>query len=544
MVPYQFSVKGSSSMFCPNCGKSLKDDARFCMRCGAQIPASKKDSSSKPLEPVNIPPSPAPTTIISPIVPDKRPIKPFLIVFFVIVVAILSIFLFQSHTDEAIPQDLAVQESDNILSNTSSNDDIKSVYSGVISRLHEKYGIGSYSEHGEPRGLVIVREIDFDQDGKLELFCAFANPNMRNKDQPDGSELDPKCNGMNCTYCYEIWGTQNDVPVQIYHGPILFSDTSFRIDFVRLNGQIYYRNFYASGANRYTRFWTLQSGNWVQSKVLSTFDFIDFIIDGRVSSSEEYEKESQFWSGAQEYMSCAFFDGQEELEKTKVLLQNMGIEIKADTPQKIEFVNLMEYIGDWYIQNINNAGFSILVEDGTYFVSASAAYNNGNYLVMIDPVPLNLSGNIASAEYDDDGRGHHGTIQLEFQKDVLYATVTAIAGEWGDQWDMAMEDELCTRTAPYFEDDTSDSGDDYWLDSQYINEGLLSEATREDIMWTRNEIYARHGYIFQDKEIQSIFEATDWYIPNPYYSDDLLNEIEHVNIDILVSYEREMGWRN
>jgi len=85
---------------------------------------------------------------------------------------------------------------------------------------------------------------------------------------------------------------------------------------------------------------------------------------------------------------------------------------------------------------------------------------------------------------------------------------------------------------------------DYWFDRKYIDEDSLSDVTREDIMWARNEIYARHGYIFQNKDIQSAFEATDWYSPNPDYSDELLNEIERSNIDTLVSYERKMGWRD
>lgn len=530
-------------MFCPNCGKLLKDDAKFCTECGAQIPTSQKDITSKPLEPIDSPLSSAPTATVSPTVSSKRPIKLFLIVLFVIVAAVLGVFLFRSSTDEDIPDEITAQNSDDISSDSSSDDNNKSVYAEVISNLHEKYGIGSYSEHGEPRGLVIVREIDFDQNGEPELFCAFANPNMRDEDQPDVFELEPKCNGMNCRYCYEIWGTRNEVPIQIYHGPILFSDLSLQIDFVRLNDQIYYRNFYVLGANQYTRYWTLQSEDWVQSKVLFTFDLIDFMIDGKVSSSEEYKQESQFWNSAQEYISCAFFDGQDELEKTKVILQNMGVEIKEELPQKMEFLSLMEYVGDWYVQSIDNMFFSILIEDGVYYVSGSAAYRNGNCMVTIDPVPLSLSGNIASAEYDDDGRGHHGTIQLEMQKDVLYATVTAISDEWDDRWTMAMEEELCTRTAPYFEEDVADFGEDYLLDSLYIDENLLSEVTREDIMWARNEIYARHGYIFQNKEIQSAFENTDWYVPNPNYSDDLLNDVEQTNLNTIISYERKMGWR-
>ena len=86
--------------------------------------------------------------------------------------------------------------------------------------------------------------------------------------------------------------------------------------------------------------------------------------------------------------------------------------------------------------------------------------------------------------------------------------------------------------------------DDYWFDTSYIDEASLSEVSRDDIMWARNEIYARHGYIFQNKDIQAAFEATDWYVPNPNYSDSLLNDIEKENLNTIISYEKKMGWRS
>ena len=85
---------------------------------------------------------------------------------------------------------------------------------------------------------------------------------------------------------------------------------------------------------------------------------------------------------------------------------------------------------------------------------------------------------------------------------------------------------------------------DYWFDTSYIDEASLSDVSRDDIMWSRNEIYARHGYIFQNKDIQAAFESTDWYVPNPNYSDSLLNDIEKENLNTIIAYEKKMGWRS
>jgi len=56
----------------------------------------------------------------------------------------------------------------------------------------------------------------------------------------------------------------------------------------------------------------------------------------------------------------------------------------------------------------------------------------------------------------------------------------------------------------------------------------------------RNEIFARHGYIFKSFEWSSYYSNRDWY--NPQYSDvnDKLTEIERINIALIQVLEREI----
>ena len=58
-----------------------------------------------------------------------------------------------------------------------------------------------------------------------------------------------------------------------------------------------------------------------------------------------------------------------------------------------------------------------------------------------------------------------------------------------------------------------------------------------DLKVMRNEIYARHGYIFKTDEIKRYFNEQSWY--NPKYSnvENLLTEIEKKNIQFIKSYE-------
>lgn len=65
-------------------------------------------------------------------------------------------------------------------------------------------------------------------------------------------------------------------------------------------------------------------------------------------------------------------------------------------------------------------------------------------------------------------------------------------------------------------------------------EGLFTEELRE----LRNEIYARHGRVFKDVELQKTFAAMNWYKPNPEYNDALLTETEKENLKLIVEAEK------
>ncbi|OIK13024.1 hypothetical protein BIV60_15210 [Bacillus sp. MUM 116] len=45
----------------------------------------------------------------------------------------------------------------------------------------------------------------------------------------------------------------------------------------------------------------------------------------------------------------------------------------------------------------------------------------------------------------------------------------------------------------------------------------------------RNEIYARHGYVFKSKDLEKYFSSKSWYHPNPSF-DGSLSEVERKNI--------------
>ncbi len=98
-----------------------------------------------------------------------------------------------------------------------------------------------------------------------------------------------------------------------------------------------------------------------------------------------------------------------------------------------------------------------------------------------------------------------------------------------------------------YEDTSEDEIKEYNLPSAYLkntDSELLTEAFLKDteigqIKLIRDEIYARHGFVFEDRETQKYFEDKTWYVKNPNYTDELLNEVEKKNLDLIGKFLKD-----
>lgn len=92
-----------------------------------------------------------------------------------------------------------------------------------------------------------------------------------------------------------------------------------------------------------------------------------------------------------------------------------------------------------------------------------------------------------------------------------------------------------------------DNNSDYLFpsDTVYITEKDLMNKSKDEVALIRNEIYARHGYIFKTEPYKSYFESKNWYIPtiqSEAFDYSSFNAIEKANIDAIREYESRMGW--
>ena len=94
-----------------------------------------------------------------------------------------------------------------------------------------------------------------------------------------------------------------------------------------------------------------------------------------------------------------------------------------------------------------------------------------------------------------------------------------------------------TQDADDQQDETENS--EYILpesDTRYVEQDEIDQLTKNEVRLAINEIYARHGRIFENSELREYFESKDWYdgtIEPEDFDEDVLNQYEKSNVKLL-----------
>ncbi len=76
--------------------------------------------------------------------------------------------------------------------------------------------------------------------------------------------------------------------------------------------------------------------------------------------------------------------------------------------------------------------------------------------------------------------------------------------------------------------------------TQILIDGILNKYSSKELRIMRNEIFARHGYIFKTPEIKEYFEKQDWYKAQQKNVNNKLSELERLNIQLIKRFEKIM----
>ena len=132
-----------------------------------------------------------------------------------------------------------------------------------------------------------------------------------------------------------------------------------------------------------------------------------------------------------------------------------------------------------------------------------------------------------------------------FGEDALETSVPWVLDAYGylDMNDYAQQDTAdTTAVEPASTADISSADYIFPSDRQYITESDMAGWDQKTALLARNEIFARHGYVFQTQEIQNYFAAKSWYTPNSSYDGSDLSDVEKANVYTISAYEQKMGW--
>lgn len=139
---------------------------------------------------------------------------------------------------------------------------------------------------------------------------------------------------------------------------------------------------------------------------------------------------------------------------------------------------------------------------------------------------------------DRSGDGYH--VESGQWDDLNNGDETVSWGGYLCEWDMAEGvSETDSETA------VDETGEDYILpdsNSRYLDRTDLEGLNSEELRLARNEIYARHGRIFEDETLQTYFSSKNWYsgtLTQEEFQDNVFNEYEKQNLILIKEYEKE-----
>lgn len=127
----------------------------------------------------------------------------------------------------------------------------------------------------------------------------------------------------------------------------------------------------------------------------------------------------------------------------------------------------------------------------------------------------------------------------EYTSDDIADAENRLLGQYYTESD---EETLEDEDEEYSEEDTNEN-DDYILENssqKLLTKKQVKALSKEECRYARNEIYARHGRMFNDPELQDYFDGKSWYertIKPEKFKESILNSIEKKNVKLLMKYE-------
>ncbi len=264
--------------------------------------------------------------------------------------------------------------------------------------------------------------------------------------------------------------------------------------------------------------------------------------DGELSAKELKEFEELFNDIAYNGFAGTSFDDPRNIDWNMVFYNGAGID--ADLPfEKVMNAYLKEtgeseLLGDLtYIYEEDMLQF---VKDTSGYSYKSAHYPLQWWVYLEDlGVYVSEHGDTNYAPVDvERGYVENGVYSLDYEMGGCGRTITFKKN--GDRWQF-----LSNIIFADYSEEPDTMYDEYLLpdsDTRKLTEEDLDWLSADGLRYARNEIYARHGRRFADKELQAYFDTKSWYygtIDPSDWSESYLNSVETYNVDFISKYEKK-----
>ena len=244
------------------------------------------------------------------------------------------------------------------------------------------------------------------------------------------------------------------------------------------------------------------------------------------------------------------------------------------------------YSGTWtsngYAENYiytqeGGAILSTQIEENHLEATYVYVQNSSYRIASVEKIDTEIMDSVAEFDFKDDGWGNSGKVRIVFGEQVS-VEINELEKNPDNATGMAISSAVLDRENST-EIDTEEARDENNVDQQMMArdpyraasaywsevvewdedngrygmdrplEPILSSDQREytieelkdypeDILYLAlNEIYARHGYIFRNENLQNYFMGQVWYTPlveGENFSDEVFNEYEKENLKVLL----------
>lgn len=239
----------------------------------------------------------------------------------------------------------------------------------------------------------------------------------------------------------------------------------------------------------------------------------------------------------------------EDVESEVLKIRKIYKEIEANRDKKYYTVKEIKSGVKEYIDPVSYEVICIVIKKGIDGIDYTRYYYFNNEELMF----AYLEGDDAHRLYFKDGylfRWRYTANSKNVDKAINHDNeTTSDYLEWEDFAIREAETYVDIFIPSDDEDEWYEGYDEYIFfdsDTRYLSSYELIGLSKDECKLARNEIYARRGRKFKDKELQEYFNSKSWYhgtISPDDFDEKVFNEYEIANKDLIVEYEKAMGYR-